>query len=83
MHCGCPSPVRDGVCSPAVGVETLRVRFDQAPLPLSACPAPAEVVAEASVEYVFTEDLGTAYVGIHGSAQQQPKVVSLSLLCLS
>lgn len=52
-----------------VAVEALKVRFDQAPLPLSACPIPEEAVADTSVAYVFTEDLCTTYVGIRGSAQ--------------
>ena len=37
-----------GTSSPVVGVEALRVRFNQAPLPLSACPASKKVNAEAS-----------------------------------
>lgn len=32
----------------SIGVEALQVEFDQPPLPLSACPAPKEVMAEAS-----------------------------------
>ena len=58
-----------GVYPPVVAVEALKVRFDQAPLPLSACPIPEEAVADTSVAYVFTEDLCTTYVGLHGSAQ--------------
>ena len=58
-----------GVYPPVVAVEALKIRFDQAPLPLSACPVPEEAVACTSVVYVFTEDLCTAYVGIHGYAQ--------------
>ena len=54
---------------PVVAVEALKVRFDQAPLPLSAFPVSEEAVAGTSVVYEFTEDLCTTYVGIHGSAQ--------------
>ena len=54
---------------PVVAVEALKVRFDQAPLPLSAFPVSEEAVTGTSVVYVFTEDLCTTYVGIHGSAQ--------------
>ena len=34
------------VCSTVLRVETLRVGFDQAPLPLKACPALKEVTTE-------------------------------------
>lgn len=69
-----------GVFSPFVGVGALRVGFDQAPLPFSACPAPKEVNAEGTEACVVTEDLSAACVGVWGSTQKQPKVVSLSLL---
>ena len=65
---GCHCSVKDRVCSPVVGVEALRVTFDQAPLPLSVCPAPKELIAEASETYVLTEDLCANCVGICGSS---------------
>lgn len=40
--------VKNRECCPVVGVETLRTRFYQAPLPLSGCPAPTELIAEES-----------------------------------
>lgn len=83
LLCGCHHPVRGGVCPPVVGVENLRVGFDQAPLPLSVCPAPKEVTTEASEACVVTEDLCIVCVAICVSTQKQPKVVSFSLLCLS
>ena len=70
----------DGVCSPVVGVEALRAGFYQAPLLLSVCPAPKEVIAEESEACVVTEDLCDACVGFHSPTQKQPKLVSLSLL---
>ena len=47
--------MRGGVCSPVVGVEALS--FILALLPLSGCPAPKEVIDEASEACVVTEDL--------------------------
>ena len=35
-----------GQCFPVFGVEALRIMFDQASLPLSACPAPKVVIAK-------------------------------------
>ena len=81
--CGCHSAVRSGVCSPVVGVEALRVRFHKAPLPLSACSVPKEVITEASEACVVTENLDACTGGACGFAQKQPKVMSVSLLCLS
>ena len=81
MLCGCHSPVGGRVCSPVVGVAALRVGFNQALLPLSGCPAPGEVINEARESRVVTEDLHTTCVDVHGSAQKQPKVAPLSLLC--
>ena len=74
-HC----PVRGGICSPIIGLEALMVRFNHAPLPLSVCPGPKEVIAEASEARVFTEDLCATCVYMCGSAQKQPKVMSFSL----
>ena len=83
MLCCYHSPVRGKVCSPVFGVEALRLRFYQAPLPLSARPATKDVIAEGSEAHVITEDLCAACVGICGSTQKQPKVASLFLLCSS
>ena len=64
-------------------MEALRVKFDQAPLFLSARPVLKEMIAEANEARVVTEDLCATYVSVRGSTQKQPKVVSLSLLCFS
>ena len=56
------------------------MRFNQAPLPLSAYHGPKEVIAEASEACSVTDDLCTACVGICGSTQKKPKVTSLSVL---
>ena len=61
----------------------MRFKFDQAPLPLSAFPAPKEVFAEGTEAHAVTAGLCPTCVGIQGSIQKQPKVASLSLLCLS
>ena len=81
--CGCHCPIRDGICSPAVGVEALWARFDQTPLPLFVCLAPKEMIAKAREAHVVTANLCAAYVGICSSTQKKPEVASLSLLCLS
>ena len=49
---GCHSPVGGRFCFPVVRVYALRVRFDKAPLPLSVCSVPKEVIAEASEDQV-------------------------------
>ena len=54
---GCHSPVGGRVCSAVIGVESLRVRFDKAPLPLSACSFPKEVSTEASEARVVINKL--------------------------
>ena len=81
MLCGCHCPVRDRVCSSVVGVEALKFRFNQALLPLNACPAPKEVIAEASEACAVTEDLYAVCVSVCGSTQKQHKVVSLCCVC--
>ena len=68
-----PWPIRGGVCSSVVGVEAMRVRFNQALLPLSVCPAPKEVVAEAGEARVLTEHLCTTCVSIHDSLRSSPR----------
>ena len=70
MLSGCHCPVRDSVCSSVVGVEALKFRFSQAPLPMNECPTPKGVIAEASVAYAVTEDLYAACVNVHGSTEQ-------------
>ena len=52
-----PWPVGVRASSPVVGVEALRVGFDEAPSPLSACPVPKEVTAEAGEAQVVTANL--------------------------
>ena len=59
------------------------VRLNQAPLSMSSSPVQKEVIAEASKAHAVTEDLCVTCIGIHVSAQKQPKVESLSLLCSS
>ena len=78
LLCGSHYPVGGRFCSPVVGVEALKVEFDQPPLPLSVCPAPEEVTAEAIETHVFPANLCTAHEGFHSPTQRQPKVVSLS-----
>ena len=51
------------------------IGFDQNPFPLSACPAPKEMIAETSEAHVVTEDLCITCGGIHSSIQKQPKGV--------
>ena len=77
MFHDCHSPGR--VCAPVVEVEALRVRFNKGPL--SVCSVPREVSAEASDAHVVIVNLCSTCAGIHSSAQKQPKVVFLSLLC--
>ena len=62
--CGCHCPIRDGICSPAVGVEALWAQFDQTPLPLFVCLAPKEMIAKAREAHVVTANLCAACVGI-------------------
>ena len=78
---GCDT--RGGVCSPVVGAEAQRVRFSKAPWPLNACPVSKHVAAEAGEAHMVTVNPGTAHAGVRTSAQQQPKAMSLSLLCSS
>ena len=75
--------VRQGVCSPVVGVGALRVGLDQALLSLSVCPAPKELIPEAWEACAVTEDPCSVCDGFCVSAQKEPKVASLSLLCSS
>lgn len=92
-YAGCE--VRLHLCSVATAVLTgvesaphqligvLRVWFDQALLLLNVCSSPKEVNAEAREACVVTEDLSATCVGIWGSIQMLPKVISVSLLfCL-
>lgn len=60
------------VCSPVVGVEATRVRMDQASLPLSVCPAPKKVVAEASEVHAVSVNLSTAMVPLRSSPGSPP-----------
>ena len=79
---GSHGPIVGKVFSPFVELEALRVRFDQAPLSLSACRVPREVIAEGCEVSVVTENLFATCIGVHSSTQMQPKVMSLFLLCL-
>ena len=79
----CCCSVRGGVCSPVAGVETLKIGFDLVPLPLNACSGLKEMIAEGSEALAVTEDIFTNCVVICSSAQWQPKVMFLSLLCSS
>ena len=79
----CHSPVGGRGCSPVAGVEALRVRFSKAPLPLSMYFVLNKVSTEASEAHVVTAHLCAAGTGIRGSAEKQPKVMSLSSLCSS
>ena len=81
--CGYHSLPRVVVCTPVVEVETLRVRFDKASLPLSVWSVPKEVSAEVDEACVVTVNLCIAHAVFSGSAQKQPKVMSLFPLCLS
>lgn len=90
MWCGtsfllhsCHCPIRDGIFSPAIGVEALRVGFDEVPLPLDVCSAPKEVIAEASKACGITVNLCVASASVAHFSQKQPKVESLSLWCSS
>ena len=80
---GYHSPVGGGLCSPVTGVEALRIGFNSALLPLMSHFVPKEVSAEASEVPVVTANLFTTCAEVHGSDQKQPKVTSLSPLCLS
>ena len=51
----CPCSGKGGVCPPVAEVETPRLWFDQAPLLLSAFPAPKEKIAEAGEACPVTE----------------------------
>lgn len=52
----CLGLVKDGLYFSVFGIQTLRVGFSQAPLPLSVCPAPKKVIAEVSRAHTVTED---------------------------
>lgn len=75
--------VRGGIYSPGFGVESMRVGFYQAPLPFNAYPATKKVIGEAIESCGVTGDTYTVCVGVHGSAQEQPKITALSLFCSS
>ena len=57
--------VKDGLYFSVFGISALRVQFTQAPLPLSTCPAPKEVIAEVSQAHTVAEDPCATCVGIH------------------
>ena len=44
------------------------------------CSVPKEATAEASKARVVTANLSATHAGVHGSAEEQPKVVSLSVV---
>ena len=60
----CHCPIRDGIFSPAIRVEALRVGFDEVPLPLDVCSAPKEVIAEASKACGITVNLCVASASV-------------------
>lgn len=70
LLCGCHSLVTVGVCSPVVGVEALRVGFDQTPLPLNVSPALKGVIVEENEAHVITKTLCVTCVGVHSSTQK-------------
>lgn len=63
-------------------LEVPRFGFDQAPLPLSACRTPKELIAETCENNMVTKNLFATCAGVHSSTYKQPKFKSLSLLCL-
>ena len=81
---GCHSPVRDRLCSTVVKVNILRVGFDKALLPVSVCfGVHQEMNAGAGGGCGVTGNLCITHAGIQGAAENQPKIVPLSPLCLS
>lgn len=56
---------------------------NQAPLSLSACPAPKEVTTETNEAHADTVDLCAIHASIHSPTQKQHKVASHSPLCSS
>lgn len=65
-----------------LSLEVPRFGFDQAPLPLSECPAPKELIAETCENNMITENLFATCACVHSFTQKQAKFKSLSLLCL-
>ena len=80
MFHGCHSLVRGWVCSPVVGVETLRFRLNKTQLPLGVCSVPKDVSTEASEAHVGTVNICATCAGVCSFAQKQPKVVFLPLV---
>ena len=74
--CGGASSLLHGspgmVCSPVAGVEATSVRMDQASLPLSVCPAPKKVGAEASEVHAVSVNLSTTMVPLGSSSRSHP-----------
>ena len=69
-------PCQGRICFPVVGVETLRVTFYKALLPLSVCCIHMEVSTEGSEACVVTAGLSATHTPIHSSAQKHCKVAS-------
>lgn len=83
LLCGCYSPIRSGVCSPAVEVEALRVAFSQALLPLKACLDPKEITTEANEAHMACEPLCHLWQMSTTLPRISLRVVSPSLSCSS
>lgn len=69
-HCVCHCLIGSRICSPVVGVEALRVGFDQTPLPLNVSPALKGVIVEENEAHVITKTLCVTCVGVHSSTQK-------------
>ena len=74
--CGGASSLLHGspgtVCSPVTGVEATSVRLDQASLPLSMCPAPKKVGAEASEVHAVSVNLSATMAPLCSSSRPHP-----------
>ena len=53
----------EGACALVVGGKALRVRFNEAPLPLNVCSVPKETSAEAGEAPAVTANVHTTCVG--------------------
>lgn len=73
----CYCPVVGEVCSPVIEVEALRVHSGSVALESIPCHALKHKA------YIVTVNIYAAFAGVHSSTQKQPKVASLSPLCLS